>query len=597
MIRTPLRPLARILKARESGENPDAIERANKRKRHEEMRDQSRRRAEGSLVVLGLFFLTAFGAVGGRMATLSASDVAEPRSSAMNVQIRSNRADILDRRGRILATNHDTYSLYAHPHKMIDKDGTIAKLLKIFPDLNEQKIRKELGGNRKFAWVKKRLSPEQKQAAHDIGDPGLLFGPREMRLYPNGAIAAHILGGTRFGEQGVSSAEVLGVAGVEKFFDNRLRDPAKANEPLELSLDLTVQATSEEVLFNGMKIMNAKGASSVLMDANTGEVISVVSLPDFDPNNRPRPLTVSDKDKDQSDSPLFNRALQGVYELGSTFKIFTAAQAVDLGIADAETIIDTKGPMRVGGRSIGEFENKSYGKLSVSDIMVKSSNRGTGRLALEIGAERQQEFLKSLGFFKAAPVETVERGTPLLPSNWTELSTVTISYGHGLSSSPMQLAAGYAAIANGGTAVTPTLLKQEGTLQLGPRVMSPGAAREAQKMLRAVVTDGTASFGNVPGYSVAGKTGTADKPKPTGGYYEDRVIATFATMFPSHDPKYVLIVTLDEPEIMGLGRMRRSAGWTAVPVTAEMIRRVAPLLDLRPTFEPASLARVTLTSH
>ncbi|MDA9136142.1 penicillin-binding protein 2 [Ascidiaceihabitans sp.] len=593
MIRIPLRPLARILDARQKGENPDAIERENKRLRHEDMQAMSRARAEGRLLVLGLFFFCAFAVVGARMGGLATSDPVEPRSAAYGSTISAARADIVDRNGNLLATNFDTHALYAQPLHMIDPQGAADGLVKIFPDLDHARLIKDFTGERKFLWIRKKISPEQMQAVHDIGDPGLLFAPREMRLYPNGSLAAHIMGGASFGKEGVAAAEVIGVAGVEKYFDNYLRDPANGATPLELSIDLTVQAASERILYGGMKLMNAKGATSVLMDVHTGEVISVVSLPDFDPNDRPRPATTGD----QSDSPLFNRSVQGVYELGSVFKIFTAAQAVDLGLVNPSTIIDTKGPMRVGGFNIGEFRNKNYGKLSVSDIIVQSSNRGTGRMALEIGSKRQKSFLDAMGFFEPTPFEIVEAagGRPLLPKRWTDLSSVTISYGHGLSSSPMHLAAGYSAIANGGRAVTPTLLKKT-SVPKGPRIMSEEAARAARGMLRKVVSQGTASFGEVEGYAVGGKTGTADKPKPTGGYYEDKVIATFASMFPAHDPKYVLIVTLDEPVETSGDKPRRTAGWTAVPVAAEMIRRIAPLLGMRPTVEPQTLADITLTS-
>ena len=593
MIRIPLRPLARILDARQKGENPDAIERENKRLRHEDMQAMSRARAEGRLLVLGLFFFCAFAVVGARMGGLATSDPVEPRSAAYGSTISAARADIVDRNGNLLATNFDTHALYAQPLHMIDPQGAADGLVKIFPDLDHARLIKDFTGERKFLWIKKKISPEQMQAVHDIGDPGLLFAPREMRLYPNGSLAAHIMGGASFGKEGVAAAEVIGVAGVEKYFDDYLRDPANGATPLELSIDLTVQAASERILYGGMKLMNAKGATSVLMDVHTGEVISVVSLPDFDPNDRPRPAITGD----QSDSPLFNRSVQGVYELGSVFKIFTAAQAVDLGLVNPSTIIDTKGPMRVGGFNIGEFRNKNYGKLSVSDIIVQSSNRGTGRMALEIGSKRQKSFLDAMGFFEPTPFEIVEAagGRPLLPKRWTDLSSVTISYGHGLSSSPMHLAAAYSAIGNGGRAVTPTLLKKT-SVPMGPRIMSEEAARAARGMLRKVVSQGTASFGEVEGYAVGGKTGTADKPKPTGGYYEDKVIATFASMFPAHDPKYVLIVTLDEPVETSGDKPRRTAGWTAVPVAAEMIRRIAPLLGMRPTVEPQTLADITLTS-
>jgi cell division protein FtsI (penicillin-binding protein 3) len=528
------------------------------------------------------------------MGMMANSEPVEPLASAPGASIAMQRADIVDRQGRILATNFETHSLYAQPPQMVDPVAAAEGLIKIFPDLDKERLVKDFTGKRKFLWIKKRISPEQKQAVHDLGDPGLLFGPREMRLYPNGRLASHILGGAGFGKEGVNAAEVIGVAGIEKQFDGYLRDPANGANPLELSIDLTVQAAAERVLLGGMKLMNAKGASSVLMDVHTGEVVSMVSLPDFDPNDRPRPLT----EGDASDSPLFNRAVQGVYELGSTFKIFAAAQAVDLGLVHSETIVDTSGPMRIGGRPIGEFKNKNYGKISVAAIIVKSSNRGTGRLALQIGTARQRAFLGSLGMFDPTPFEIVEAkgGQPLIPQRWTDLSAVTISYGHGISTSPMHLAAGYAALANGGHYVSPTVLRQKEP-QYGPRVLSPQAAEAARMMLRKVVTSGTASFGEVPGYEVAGKTGTADKPNPQGGYYKDKVIATFASLFPASDPKYVLVVTLDEPSVLAYGEERRTAGWTAVPVAAELIGRVAPLLGLRPKVEPGQLAGITLTSN
>jgi cell division protein FtsI (penicillin-binding protein 3) len=594
MIRTPLRPLARILEARASGENPDAIERENLRIRHEQMRDSSRSRAEGRLLILSVMFFCAFGVIGARMGVLAATEPAEPRAASAGATIQATRADITDRYGRILATNFETHSLYAQPHHMIDKERVAAELSAIFPDLDHDRLIKDFTGTRKFMWIKKKLSPEQKQAVHDIGDPGLLFGPREMRLYPNGKLAAHIMGGASFGREGVHAAEVIGVAGVEKYFDDELRDPARNGAPLALSIDLTVQAAAERVLYGGMKLMNAKGAASVLMDVHTGEIISIVSLPDFDPNARPSPLV----EGDASDSPLFNRAVQGVYELGSAYKIFTAAQAMDLDLVNQNTMIDTGKALRVGGFNIGEYKKKNYGTLSVTDVIVKSSNRGTGRMALQIGVKRQKEFMKAMGFMDYTPLEIVEAtgGKPLYPERWTDLSAVTISYGHGISNSPLHLAAGYAAIANGGRYIEPTILKREG-LPEGTRVMGEDTAAYARTMLRKVVTEGTASFGEVQGYAVGGKTGTADKPKPRGGYYKEKVIATFASLFPAHDPRYVLIVTLDEPTETSGKKPRRTAGWTAVPVAAEMIGRVAPLLGLRPEIEPGELAGITLTSN
>jgi cell division protein FtsI (penicillin-binding protein 3) len=594
VIRTPLRPLARILKARANGENPDAIQAENLRLRHEDMRDSARNRAEGRLLVLGAMFFCAFLVVGLRMGALASSVPEEPRVAASGNPIIGQRADIVDRNGRILATNLETHSLYAQIPDMVDPERAAIELAAIFPELDADDLLKDFTGERRFLWIRRQISPEQMQAVHDIGDPGLLFGPREMRLYPNGSVAAHILGGASYGREGVHSAEVIGVAGIERAFDDFLRDPGNEGRPLELSIDLTVQAASERVLQGGMMLMSAKGAASVLMDVRTGEIISMVSLPDFDPNDRPQVLL----EGDQSDSPLFNRAVQGVYELGSTFKIFAVAQAIDLGLIDATTMIDTRGPLQWGRHRIRDFHD--YGaQLSATEVIVQSSNIGTARIAMMIGIQRQRDFLDSLGLLAATPVELSEAhsGAPLLPPNWSELSTMTISYGHGLATSPLHLAAAYSSIVNGGTLVRPTLLRQDRP-QFGPRILSENVSRIAVDMLRAVVTSGTASFGEVPGYQVGGKTGTADKPRESGGgYYDDKVIATFASVFPADDPQYVLIVTLDEPTVDALGEARRTAGWTAVPVAAEMIRRVAPLLGMRPDVETATPVGVTLTSN
>lgn len=593
MIRTPLRPLARILSARAKGENPDAIERANLKARHEVIRDQTRIMAEGRLMLLGAAFLVCFSAIGVQMGVVAATVPAEPQAAPAGPAIAAQRADIVDRSGRILATNLVTHALYAQPKMMIDPVGAAQKLAQIFPDLDAEQLKKDFTGSRKFLWIKRKISPEQMQQVHEIGDPGLLFGPREMRLYPNGALASHILGGAAFGREGVESAEVIGTAGVEKTFDGWLRDPANGGAPLQLSLDLTIQSTVEEVLDGGMKLMNAKGAAAVLMDVHTGEVIAMASLPDFDPNERPQPLTKGSP----TDSPLFNRAVQGVYELGSTYKLFALAQALDLGLVNPTTMVDTKSPMVWGKFRIHDFHN--YGPTnSVTDVIVKSSNIGTAHIAQMIGGDRQQAFLKSLGLFDPVPIELVEArtGKPLLPKRWSDLSTLTVSYGHGMSASPLHLAAAYASIVNGGTRVTPTILKAD-TIQQGPRVISEKTSAIARGILRQVVVRGTASFGDVPGYSVAGKTGTADKPLPTGGYAKDKVIATFASFFPSYDPKYVLIVTLDEPVEASGDEPRRTAGWTSTPVAAEMIRRIGPLLGLRPEVEPAPDPTLTLAKN
>jgi cell division protein FtsI (penicillin-binding protein 3) len=591
MTRIPLRPLARILKARETGANPDLIERENLRQRHEMLREKGRGQSQFRLGVLGVAFVSGFSLIGLRMGALAATEPVEPRASGIGSTIAAGRADITDRNGNILATNLSTHAVYVQTKDLIDPARVATELAKIFPELNAKDLLRRFTDGRSFLWVRKVLSPEQMQAVHDIGDPGVLFGPREMRLYPNGTLAAHVLGGASFGAEGVDSAEVIGIAGIEKAMDARLRDPAQAGNPLALSLDLTVQATVEEVLSTGITMLNAKGGAAILMDVKTGEVLALAAGPTFDPNDRPANPTSGDA----SDSPLFNRAIQGIYELGSTFKIFAIAQALEMGIVNPDTMVDANAPMKWGKFTIKEFENHNYGPLlSVSDVIAKSSNIGTARIAMMIGGEKQQAFLKSLGLFDASPIELIEAAgaKPLRPDRWSELVTITASYGHGISGSPMNLASAYATIANGGHLIKPTLLHSD-THQIGTAVMSEATAKESLTMLRRVVTEGTATLGDVAGYEVGGKTGTANKVKKGGGYYEDKVINTFASVFPISNPKYVLIVTLDEPVENSGPKPKRTAGWTAVPVAAEIIRRAAPLLGLRPMVEPSAMDGLT----
>ncbi|MEO1276146.1 MAG: penicillin-binding protein 2 [Pseudomonadota bacterium] len=560
MTRAPLRPLARVFSARAHGEDPDEIEAEARAARARARHQAERVQAETRLLLLAATFLLAFGAVALRMTALAASDPVEPEATQIASPIVAQRADIVDRNGAILATNLRTASLYAQPHKMIDKPAAAASLAAIFPELDEADLLRRFSGDRKFLWIKRTLSPEQKQAVHDLGEPGLQFGPREMRLYPNGRLASHILGGYGFGREGVHAAEVVGSAGLERRFDAYLRDPANGGAPLRLSIDLSVQAAVERVLAGGMRLMNAKGAAAVLMEARTGQIIALVSLPDFDPNKRPLPPS----EGDPSDSPLFNRAAQGVYELGSTFKIFTAAQALETGLAAPSTMIDTKGPLTWGRFRIRDLHNREK-RLSLTDVIVKSSNIGTARIAVEIGAERQQAFLSDLGFLEPVPVSLPEasKTKPLLPKRWSEISVMTISYGHGLAATPLHLATAYASLVNGGLKVSPSLLADTPPPGEADRILSPATSGILRQMLRQVVQRGTATLADVPGYRVGGKTGTADKPKHTGGYHEDKVIATFASVFPAHDPEYVLVVSLDEPEDRSGREPRRTAGWTA----------------------------------
>ena len=578
MIRRPLRPLARILSARARGQDPNLVEAEERAARLRAMQREERQRAEARLLLLGVVFVLGFTTVAGRMAHLSVSIPTEPRASVAGEPILAQRAEIVDRNGAVLATNLVTASLYAHPHEMIDPQGAAEGLAAIFPDLDAQALHARFTDGRRFLWIKRTVSPEQRQRVHDMGEPGLLFGPREARLYPNGSVAAHVLGGASFGREGVYAAEVIGTAGIERVLDARLRDPEQAAAPLRLSIDLGAQVALEEVLAGGMAQMGARGAFGILMEADTGQILALASLPDFDPNRRPALPTSGDP----ADSPLFNRAAQGRYELGSTMKLFPIALALETGLVGADTMVDTSGPMRWGRFTIRDFRN--YGpRLSVTDVIVKSSNIGTARIAIEQGTAAQKDFLQRIGFFDPVPVELAEAGraAPLLPERWSDLSTMTIAYGHGIAVTPLHLAAAYASLVNGGRRVRPTLLLAEDA-PAGERVISEGTSRQLRDILRQTVVRGTASFADVEGYQVAGKTGTADKPLPSGGYASDKVISSFAGFFPASDPRYVFVVGLDEPVNVVNGQRIRTAGWTAVPIAGDMIRRVAPVLGIRP---------------
>ncbi|MBT6437706.1 MAG: penicillin-binding protein 2 [Rhodobacteraceae bacterium] len=583
MIRVPLRPLAHILAVRSSGGNPDDIEKQNVNQRYIAYTDLTQKRAERRLFFVGIMFLISFVLVCARMTVLASSEVSSVLTEVSPSNLISQRSNILDRNGNILATNLPTFALYARPQVMIRPQLAVKKLIKIFPDLNAKKMLIDFTGQKTFLWVKDKLSPEQRQAVHEIGEPGLMYGPREMRLYPNGRFASHVLGGTRFNNQSATNADMVGNAGVEATFNNYLSDRADEGKVLQLSLDLSVQAAVENILGGSMNIMRAKGATSIVLDVITGEIITMVSLPDFDPNNR----QIEFAGDNANNNPLFNRAVQGVYELGSTYKVFTVAKALDLGLVDPETEIDVFRKTNILGTEVRDDHYK-VPKLSVTDILTESSNVGTATLAAKIGKNNQISMLKDLGLFHPTEVELIEaKGiTPLKPKKWIDSSTVTISYGYGLSMSPLHLAVAYATLINGGFKVTPTILKQDNK-DLGRRVISAETSNQLRKILRSVVQRGTATLGNVEGYEVGGKTGTANKQKVGArGYDNDRVVSTFVSFFPVKSPRYVLLVSFDEPSYRGgKEKNERSAGWTAVPVAAEIIKRIAPLLNLRPSFD------------
>ncbi len=579
MIRKPLRPLVRILKAREQGLDPNQIEAEERYRRYRFDKLKEKSRAQQRLVFLLIGFFGAFALVAVKMTILASTPPYKIPKAHLGNDIDNQRADIVDRNGAILATNLLTHSLYAHPEEMIDKKKVARGLAKLFPAYEYDELVTLFNDGRKFHWLEKKLSPEQQQAVKDLGEPGLQFGPRKVRLYPNGSFASHILGGTTFGRESVDSAEIIGEAGVELMFDEYLNSSENSEKPLVLSLDLSVQSVVEKVLAGGLKIMNARAGSAVLIEVYTGQILALASLPDFNPNNRPA-LPIKG---DPSDSPLFNIAAQGLYELGSTFKVFTAAQAFDEDFALPSTMINTKTPLILSRKRINDFHY--YGpELSLSDVIVKSSNVGTARVALAIGANSQKRFLQKLGLLDRTGIELPEarRALPIVPTRWSALSTATISYGHGISVSPVHLAAAYATLVNGGTRVSPTLIKSN-EIKMGEQIVSAETSAIMRRILRQVVTKGTAKNANIRGYAIGGKTGTADKDdRINGGYLEDKVRTIFAATFPTEKPKYVLVVTLDEPEDRNKDKPDRTASATAVPVATEIVRRVAPILGVRP---------------
>lgn len=549
-------------------------------------------RDDWRLILVMLAFALFYGVLGVRMTMMALSDPEEPRLGRHG-QIDPVRGAIADRHGRLLAANLPAWSLYAHPRDVLDPAGTAAKLAGIFPDLEAEEALALLSSDRRFVWIERPVTPRQKMAVMDIGDPGLLFGRRDMRLYPAGRMAAHVVGGVKAGREDVRWAEFEGSGGVERFFDRRLADPARAGEALRLSIDLTLQTTLSSVLEAERERLGAIGGAGVLMKVETGEVLALVSLPDYDPNIRKKA-----KDTKAGRSPRFNRAVQGRYELGSVFKPLTAAMALDLGVVGPDTMIETGKPIYYGRQRVRDW-HRMPDTMSVTDIIRRSSNVGTAKLALGVTTPRFKEYLARLGMFEPVGIELSEAAgaAPLLPPKWTELSTMNISFGHGIAVSPLHLAGAYATLANGGRRVVPTLIK-DGDADGPPRkgageqVFSARAAAETLEMMRRVVTDGSGRRADVPGYEIAGKTGTADKPDPVrGGYDRTKVIATFASVFPVSDPEYVLVVSMDEPTDRSGTRPSRQASRTAAPAVAEAVRRLAPILGMRPRPVATSASR------
>ena len=517
------------------------------------------------LLITAALFGVAFAVIGLRLVQLGFyQSPVEPRTAARDsTTVNFERADIVDRNGVPLATNLETPSLYAEPNKIKNPEQAARAVVAAFPDLDYDTVYARLTSGREFYWLKRRITPKEAAKVQHPGIPGVWYRSEMERIHPQANLAAHVVGMVGIDNKGSS--------GVELYYDTRLRDPAFADKPLVLSLDLRVQHAMRDELQAAIKAFDALGGAGVVMDVNTGEVLAMVSLPDFDPDHPG--LTPKDN--------KFNRATLGVYEMGSCFKIFNTAMALESGIVHMSDKYDATEPLHVAGYTIND-DHPLKRWLTVPEIFVHSSNIGSARMAVKVGTDWQRSFLQSLGLTRQEDIELFELGTPLPPRHWGEIETMTVAYGHGMSVSPLHLATATAAIINGGILHRPTLVKiRDGVVPDGKRVISPETSAEMRGLMRLVVTEGTGGKAEVPGYMVGGKTGSAEKPGRSG-YRTTALVSSFVGAFPMDNPRYVVLAMIDEPHGTAATYGFRTAGWTAAPVVGRVIARMATLLDLPP---------------
>lgn len=476
------------------------------------------------------------------------------------------RRDILDRNEQILATTLDVSVLGVEPAAIDNPDETAAAILSVVPDINEKRMMRALKSSAPYAVITNRLTPSQAYKLHALGNPALRLESKEERIYPQGRLAAHILG--------YVNVDGDGLAGIEHKLNKHLRiqsiqklQQSSASGPLQLSLDMNVQHALADELRMAMNGHQAKAAVGIIMDVKTGEIIALASMPDFDPNVG-RNADIYHKS---------NRATKAVYELGSTLKTFTFAAAFDHGLIDLADEFDATAPLQRGRFFIRDDHPKNR-ILTTPEVYIYSSNIGTAQIADRLGSDRQQAFLQSIGLFDRNQLEVLETARPIIPDVWRDTTRVTVSYGYGISLSPLHLVAATAAMVNGGTMVTPTVLKVDGPVA-GQRVISEETSLMMRQLMRLNVLEGTGSRAAVPGYRVAGKTGTARKSM-NGTYSHDHIIASFIATYPVDDPRYVVYVMVDEPQ-----SDIKSGGIIAAPVIAQVIRRTAPLLGIAPAIE------------
>ncbi len=534
-----------------------------KRRQMEGMRKQALETGRNRLLVAAMVMTMAFAGIAGRLVDLAVIEGGyEPRiANAVGAgQSAAGRSNIVDRNGMILATSLPTVSLFADPLSVLDPVEAAVKLVGVMPELNVQNLQRKLSGKGRFVWLARNLTPRQHHRIHRLGLPGISFHNGERRVYPHGNLVSHVLG--------LTDVDGRGVAGVENRFDSVLR---AGTGPLRLSIDLRVQSVLRDELINSMREFKAIGAAGVVMDVTTGETIAMVSLPDYDPNAADR----------MSADAAFNRAAKGVYEMGSTFKLFTAAMALDAGVVNVTDGYDASKPIRISRFTISDYHAKNRW-LSVPEIVLHSSNIGAAKMAMDVGTKGQQTYLEKFGLMKPAALELPEVGSPLLPGTWRPINTMTISYGHGISVSPVQLVSGVSALVNGGIYRAPTLLKaDESTTVTGTRAISAETSEHMRGLMRLVVSHGTGRKANVSGYLVGGKTGTAEKSSRRG-YSKSAKLSSFVGAFPMSNPRYVVLAVVDEPIGNKSTFNYATGGWVAAPVVGKVIAGMAPMVGIAP---------------
>lgn len=544
------------------------------------MRDLFRTRLDKSttrIKLVAVAFLALYGVIGGRLVYLGMKPEASRGLKATAAEMVSGaRPDIVDRRGEILATDVKTVSVFAEPRRIVDKDEAVELLTAVLPDLNARELREKLGKRKGFVWVKREVTPKQREEVHRLGLPGVGFLSENKRVYPNGPIASHVLGFTNIDNHGI--------AGIEKYIDGQglaalhgagFNMAPSDLKPVQLSIDLKATHALRDELSKATEKFKAKASAAAVLDVNTGEVVAWASLPDYDPNN---PVDALDPNR-------INRLIVGVYEMGSTFKAITMAMAMDANKVNVKTPIDARGALRYGRFTIKDYhaENRT---LSVTEVFQYSSNVGTARMALMVGVNGHKEFLRRLGQLDRLVTEIPESAMPMVPRNWGELNTMTISFGHGLAVAPLQAMMAVGALVNGGYLVKPTFLKREDgdARPSSPRVIREEVSEGMRYLMRNNAERGTASKANIPGYFVGGKTGTAEKVI-NGRYAKNKLFTTFMAMLPADKPKYLFLTVFDEPQGLPETHGFATAGWNGAPVTGKIIERLAPLLDMPPRLD------------